>query len=252
MATHRFTPSQVTLLMEGYVVDEAHTINYEVSDDRTPIYGFRSETFDAMSFGRTLVYGTLDIHFIYKGYLMQAIAKSATASPSDVDDVGDRTDYTRFEKSQMLTLGLDPNKLFDSEAKAAFLSKSAESFNIKEFDLRKDAIQDDIWGRSSDKENQTPVERKMKDKNYRERVFAAMTAGGEDRFPQKAILARPSVLTTPIRLSILYGKDHETPLYTEHIEDVYFRGQTKVITASVQGSETPILERYQFIARTVT
>jgi hypothetical protein len=201
-----------------------------------------------MSFGRTLVYGTLDIHFTYKGYLMRAIANAANMSPRGDDSAV----INWYEKSQMLTLGLDPNKLFDEDAKAAFLSKSAEDFNLEEFDLRKEALQDDIWNRSSDKENQTPVERKMKDKNYRERVFSAMTVGGEERFPQKAILARPSVLTIPIRLSILYGRDHETPLYTEHLEDVYFRGQTKVITASVQGSETPILERYQFIARTIT
>ena len=249
MATHRFTPSQVTLLMEGYVVDEAHTINFEISDDRTPIYGFRSETFDAMSFGRTLVYGTLDIHFTYKGYLMQAIANAANMSPRGDDSAI----INWYEKSQMLTLGLDPNKLFDAEAKAAFLSKSAEDFNLTEFDIRRDALQDDVWKRANDKESRTPIERKAKDKNYRERLFSAIAEGNETRkLPQKAVLARPSVLTIPVRLSILYGRNQESPLYVEHIEDVYFRGQTKVITASVQGSETPILERYQFIARTVT
>jgi len=160
------------------VVDEAHTINFEISDDRTPIYGFRSETFDAMSFGRTLVYGTLDIHFIYKGYLMQAIAQKMNHSPAGIGWLAEeRTSAAWYEKSQMLTLGLDPNKLFDADAKAEFLSKSAEDFNLAEFDVRRDAIQDDIWSRASDKESRTPVERKMKDRKYQERLFSAVAGG---------------------------------------------------------------------------
>ena len=166
MATVHFTPSQVRLILNGYIIDEAHGIDYDIMDERTPLFGFRDRTFADISVGRTLVYGNLYINFVYKGYLLQAIA------------------HTK-------------NKVTEQAFRKAVAS-----------------------GRSGD-------------------------------YPKNMLVARPGSLTTPFDLTIAYGMEADNPMYNEVIQDVYIKGQSKVIRASVAGAEDILLERYQFVARTI-
>ncbi len=74
MAKDYFTGAQVHVVINGYVVDETHGIDYDTDDASVPLYGFRSRVWDAVATGRTIVYGAMWINFVYRGYLMQAIA----------------------------------------------------------------------------------------------------------------------------------------------------------------------------------
>lgn len=248
-----FTAGQAKLLLGGYVLDDAHSINVEVQDSKTPVYGFRSETFDAIMFGRTIVYGVLDINFRYKGYLFQTIARSTTAQ-ENIGDLDLYVDMTVEIESELLSTWLDPNDLFDADAKAEALSNAAASSYTQHYEAMKSAIKDDMWGRTKDPEGTSDIESKIKDKDYRKRLLNAINKGGDQartRFSNRAMLARAGVMPDPIQLTILYGSSYKRPQHIETPRDVYFMSQSKVVSAAVNMSDSPLLERYQFIARTI-
>lgn len=247
MPKHYFTSAQINLMVNGYILDEAHSLNWEVADEKTPVYGFRSETFDAVSFGRTLVYGSLDINFVQKGYLFLTIMQNLnTMTPEE------ELDNLYQRRSELLDLGMDPRRLISANGLVEFLNASADALDLENFNTRAKAVKEQFWRADNDPSTGKPLERSLKDKNVLNRVSDALTKGkAPDRIPSDALLARAGVLTIPTDLTIFYGDDAENPLRRVVIKEVYFRSQSQMLSSSVQGNQENVIERYQFFAKTV-
>ena len=64
-----FSGAQVSLYIGDVWVDEVTTLSYSIMQNRTPIYGYASTLYDAVSEGHVLVQGTFTINFKESGYL---------------------------------------------------------------------------------------------------------------------------------------------------------------------------------------
>lgn len=73
-----FSNADVNLFFGNIWVDEVTSINFSVSEQILPIYGYNSFTFDAVARGKRLVQGSFAINFKTTGYL-QTILQNASA-----------------------------------------------------------------------------------------------------------------------------------------------------------------------------
>lgn len=64
-----FSGSQVSVYIGDVWVDEVVMLDYTVSENRAPIYGYASRRFDAVTNGNILVQGSFAINFKESGYL---------------------------------------------------------------------------------------------------------------------------------------------------------------------------------------
>lgn len=250
-----FTPSQVRLLVNGYIVEEAHGIDYEVTDEKTPLYGFRDRNYADMAIGRTLVYGSLYVNFVYKGYLLQAIAQMVVPG-IDEKDMMLAVDKMDRNNNQFRSAGLDPRELYRSDEIAELLSGPAERLDVDGFDEVASAVKGSFgWGKKKKGPSELP-EDMIKTREDHEDLYDNLARDrvppkGPRLFPNEALLARPGVLTKPFDMKIAYGPQVDNPMYMETIKGVYFRGQSKIVRASVAGAEDVLLERYQFLAKSI-
>lgn len=78
--------SDVKIYFGDIFVDEIVTIQYNVSQSKTPIYGYASQYFDGIAKGQVLVEGTLSINFKETGYLniIQATLEAQKGNASSV------------------------------------------------------------------------------------------------------------------------------------------------------------------------
>jgi len=258
MATVHFTPSQVRLILNGYIIDEAHGIDYDIMDERTPLFGFRDRTFADISVGRTLVYGNLYINFVYKGYLLQAIAHTKNIRHALPFGANFETpvSYSQLimdalgENDELRSAGIPDSVVKDPVKIRALLANTFEKQDVKNFNEVAKATQDEFW-RTNKRNNSQSIETVTKNKVTEQAFRKAVASGRSGDYPKNMLVARPGSLTTPFDLTIAYGMEADNPMYNEVIQDVYIKGQSKVIRASVAGAEDILLERYQFVARTI-
>jgi hypothetical protein len=64
-----FSGAQVAIYIGDVLVDEVTSITYQVSQHRTPLYGYASQLFDALTAGPVIVQGNFTINFKEAGYL---------------------------------------------------------------------------------------------------------------------------------------------------------------------------------------
>src|SRR3990167_7047716 len=64
-----FTGTQASIYIGDVYVDEVVSYAYSVQQTKTPIYGYASQLFDAVSAGPVLVTGNFSINFKESGYL---------------------------------------------------------------------------------------------------------------------------------------------------------------------------------------
>jgi len=64
-----FSSAQCTLYIGDVLVDELTSLSFAVHQSKTPLYGYASELFDAVSKGNVLVQGQFSINFKEAGYL---------------------------------------------------------------------------------------------------------------------------------------------------------------------------------------
>lgn len=81
-----YSGSDVKIYFGDIFVDEIITIQYNVSQSKTPIYGYASQYFDGIAKGQVLVEGTLSINFKETGYLniIQATLEAQKGNASSV------------------------------------------------------------------------------------------------------------------------------------------------------------------------
>lgn len=64
-----FTSQQAALYIGDVFIDEAVGINYSIQQSKSPIYGYASQLFDAVSAGTVLAQGQFTINFKESGYI---------------------------------------------------------------------------------------------------------------------------------------------------------------------------------------
>jgi len=74
-----FSGANVLIKIAGHAALEAAAISYNYMDSKQPIYGYSSQTFDAVAPGQKLVQGSLVINYVYDNYLFDCIKKGLRA-----------------------------------------------------------------------------------------------------------------------------------------------------------------------------
>src|SRR5678809_314400 len=64
-----FSSQQAALYIGDVFVDEVIALSYSVQQSKTPIYGYASQLFDAVSHGTVIVQGQFSVNFKESGYL---------------------------------------------------------------------------------------------------------------------------------------------------------------------------------------
>lgn len=70
-----FSGSQAAIYIGDIFIDEVTSIQYKVTQSKTPIYGYASQLFDVVAPGVVLVDGAMSINFKEAGYLWLCLAR---------------------------------------------------------------------------------------------------------------------------------------------------------------------------------
>ena len=240
---------QPSVFIGQYWVDDAQACEWQVTDPKEPLYGFRDREFRAVAQGQTLVHGILDLNFRVKGYLSLALARLDTIARQvekgvQSGDISAKQGPRRLreilhaatEGNDFASAGIDPLSL-TPEARRQFLQKSFEEFDIPTFTRLSEALRDDLWNGA----------------------VASISQGGVLNLPEvHANRPRAGAWPLPFDMSVVYDQnDAFNPAQgldrarVELLRDVHIVGMSKMITNTVPGGARAIIERYQFIARTV-
>ena len=240
MSSRTYVPSyRPSVFIKGFWVDDALGCEWQVTDPKEPLYGFRDIEFRSVAQGQTLVHGLLDINFRMKGYLVlalsrletpdQRIARNTTgsnASPQRMSEIIHAAEVG----NDFASSGIDPLSL-SPEARRAFLEKSYQEFDIETFYKLSKAVREDLWDTTVDHLSVSEAHAKR---------------------------GRAAAWPFPFDLTVVYDqiasgndRDQLDNARVEIIRDVHIVGMSKMFANTVPGGAKAITERYQFIARTV-
>jgi hypothetical protein len=68
-----FCGANVTVHMDNVLIGEAVAIGYNLSQNRTPLYGYNSPHFNAVSDGQVIVQGKIALNYVSHEYLLAAM-----------------------------------------------------------------------------------------------------------------------------------------------------------------------------------
>lgn len=75
-----YTSTQAAIYIGDVWVDEVTGIQYEVAQVKTPVFGYGSQFYDAVSRGPVIVRGSFTVNFKEAGYLFLVLARNAGVS----------------------------------------------------------------------------------------------------------------------------------------------------------------------------
>lgn len=247
---------QPTIFIGGHWVDDAQACEWQRTEPKEPLYGFRDEEFREMARGQRLVHGILDLNFRFKGYLTLALSMLETLEKRTTRGLmagtaGARTAPVRLreilhaarEGNVFHTSGIDPRTL-SIEQRQQLLERPFEDFDIEGFNKLSSAIQDDLWGGGS----------------ASGRGLDATSKPADPMSTAQVKKHRPHAGSWPVGfdMSIVYDLVHpsnprqqQDMARVEILRDVHIVGESKMINNTVPGGARAVMERYQFIARTV-
>ena len=227
-----------TLYINGWWLDDAVGIQYQVQDPKEPLYGYRDYLFRDVAVGNTIVHGMVDINFRYRGYFSILLSRIETldAKLQEAKRSGDEELFGEFNalknalnpRNNIRAAAIDPRS-WSTEERAALLESPADTFDLRNFRRLAKAMQEDFW----------------------------QTRAYSDRIEQTAT-ERNRVGTWPdgFDISIVYNQDGTAqtldPALEEKITNVRIVGQSKILQNNVPGGGEPLVERYQFIAKNVS
>jgi hypothetical protein len=76
-----FCGANVSVHMDNIYIGEAVAIGYNIGQNRTPLYGYNSPHFNAVSDGQVLVQGKIAINYVSHEYLLSAIRRTSDPDP---------------------------------------------------------------------------------------------------------------------------------------------------------------------------
>jgi len=261
-----FSGSQISLMIGDVVIDNAVSISFDVSQSKTPVFGYASQYYTFVSDGKVLVQGSLVIGFKEAGYLLWPIKRY-----SDLNQIDQWTSPRYSVENGQVVRGYDPSEgdnpfQFRSAADAAHRKKVMEA-NVEQmtnwsgegsgyrdsldhnrfwrelgalpdnkFEAWAEVFEDVLWYGSD------PKNAAMRDKLFSGNIRpdgiideeTVLSHRRADQYPQTDIW-------------IVYG-DISRPAANHTVKkllDVSFLGQSQVIEVSGE----PIYETYQFIAK---
>lgn len=249
-------------------VDDIVTIQFNVSQSKTPIYGYASQLYDAVAKGQVIVQGNLTISFKETGYLniiQYLLEQQRRNSGSNIKRVLQKrqleakygaaefipgltttADTSNSENGVVFSANGTPSLIRQNQTIEDVLKgKLSESFSAglglskkqRDFEDFAEILEDTIWGDA----NGRPFESKLNKKLRRPDEFDYNSIGGINvgRAPYNGVL---NILLT-------FGDIND--FRAEHtlvsINDVHFQSQGMVVAPD----GTPIAEQYNFFARDI-
>jgi hypothetical protein len=251
-------------------VDDIATIQYTVSQSKTPIYGYASQNFDAIARGQVIVEGNLAIAFKETGYLnlIQAQLESQrrnqnTAAQAKIQSYKDGSDVKKFipgltginENPESISVNFSatgsPDVIRQQQTIEEILAKKKGSSSLasnalgqniglgngsRDFEDFAEVLEDSIWGDSNGKFLE------LQNKLKRVDEFDYNDKGG-------IITAKNSSYSDVLNIMLTFGDLND--FRAEHtivvLNDVHFL--TSSMLVSPDGN--PIAEVYSFIARDI-
>lgn len=90
------SPAEVKIFIgQDIWIDDAFRVDYNLSNNRTPLYDYTSQFFKAVAEGHALVQGQLMINFRFPGYLSYAMDRKLDMGANTVRNLGDSADIFR-------------------------------------------------------------------------------------------------------------------------------------------------------------
>jgi hypothetical protein len=260
-----FSGSQINLMLGDVLIDTCVGIQYDVSQSRTPIYGYGSQYYTFVADGKVLVSGSFTIAFKEAGYLFWPIQRFINrkvqgewTTPRYSTDKqgrpirgydttqGDGT-FTNAaqEARKKKTMKANVEQMLDwqhgPERVGSRYNRFWQELGAMEDDRFEDwaeVFEDSIWYGS---DNANPL---MRDQLFSNNIEEHLEIDDEDVLSHRRADQYP-----PIDIWITYGDmSRQSVNHTvKKIMDVSFTGQSQVIEISGE----PTYETYQFIARNV-
>lgn len=219
-----YSPSQVSLFVNGYHIDDAVGIQWNIVDDKTPVFGYADRFMRTTMTGKSIVQGSLEIHFRFHGYLTNVIETIQTEDP-----LGPKA-YFDWRKSTHKN-NVDENMELFKRTYAPD-QKAAEIANLFA----------PLAGLTLDS---TPRDVFQSIKN----TFWSPT----DPLTSHPAKERPGLHPKSFDILVSYGgaATEYNRLVNMLIEGVRIVGQSTVISADVPEAGAPLREAYSFVARTI-
>lgn len=216
-----YSPSQISLYINGYHVDDAISISYSVQDQKTPIYGYNDHEFRTLVKSRSIVQGELDIHFRFFGYLTWVIEKvnSTLESLTSAKDLQLLKHFKNVDKNMEVFSNIGtPNK----RAEAISILLSSGRHRQQRANELLDELKSRYWRQPEDALD-----------------------------PQSR--SRPGLSSEDFDIVIQYGNviEKSHPLTSIMIKGARIIGQSSVISGEVPDGGVPVRETYQFVAKSI-
>lgn len=235
-----YTPAQATVYINGWLIEDACFIKYDVIDNWTPHYGYNDITYRDVSVGQTIVSGELGIVYRYEGYLTRIIdAALSLTEVYDADSVAAmRQGSARYVSDKLLQT---------SAAEILTWLDSCSEGDQKAFDKAAEFLKQRFWGAKD-----------LGARTAQDAVGGVSAGDAESIFERREEMNyyRPSILKSPRNLDmrIAHGSENNIaqPKYSRIIKGVQFRGQTYEADIRVPDGSSIITEVYPFIAKDVT
>jgi len=223
-------------------------IQYEVSDQKAPVYGYNDRTWRRIAIGRTIVQGVLGIRFVYEGYLKRVLDR-IRSDHGTVPKSSEEARLSGLENGQDIS---DDLLLQEADRVLGFLDDASRSSGGMRAYYRAAAFlkRRFSWDGPTD---------------YTEVSIDDITGAylGADSKETEAEAndvrgyMRPSLYhgsgSDAINLRIVHGPDRNVgnPAFARDIVDVHFTGQSYVADIDLPGGERVCSELYPFIAKDV-
>ncbi|WDI05124.1 hypothetical protein PUW25_25285 (plasmid) [Paenibacillus urinalis] len=215
-----FSGADVNLFFGDIWVDEATSIQFALSEQVLPVYGYHSYTMDTVARGQRMVQGQFSINFKGVGYLKEVL-KNATAinyavNQAQQEGVIKKEDFKKYKLDEILTMyGKESFEQIAEEYEAA------------------------LWGTSDDESRLTnPYTTFFPADPYGFDIKINYGAVSESLNPGTQFFTTAGSFRTPANVTV------------ETVNGVQLNGLSKVgIGTSFEGQ--PITEVYNFIARDI-
>lgn len=237
-----YTPAQVTVLLNGYLVDDACAISYDVLDNWTPHFGHNDRLLRTYSMGQTIVQGELVVKFRYHGYLKRVI----TAITDQNSKLAGSPEQIAAMRKQQGVLTISNFVLQqDTEAVLSYLDAAGEN-GAASHKKAADFLKARFWGDSGSAAARDIMESEINGIDGGE--------SQEDRDDRRAYqeYMRPSLARERhLRLRVVHGPETNVGkrAYAEVLEQVQFRGKSYKANIDVPDGERIVAEVYPFWAR---
>ena len=236
-----YTPAQVSIYLNSYLVEDACFIRYEAIDNWTPHYGYNDIQFRDVSIGQTIVSGELGIVYRYEGYLTRIVAVAQALESSGLDGAA-------FLLKHDSARNISDDLLQRSAAEILTMLDGSSENDQEAFDVAAQFLKERFWGKDAQKANVRSVS---------DSVGGSNVASTSDRaYTQERLnYYRPSIYKSPknLKLRIVHGSEKNIgqPNYARQINGIQFRGQSYEADIRVPDGSTIITEVYPFIAKDI-